>query len=302
MNSGVILSGTPLAEVEIDQELVRALLRDQHSDLAELPIEHMDAGWDNVIFRLGGELAVRMPRRQQSVPLIGNEQDWLPALAPKLPLPIPSPLRIGQPGRSYPWKWSILPWLSGQPANDAPPHSNQAPILAKFLRALHQLAPANAPENEFRGCPLAQRAEAVSLRLVELNATTRSIVPAIEVAWQAALDAPVADQACWLHGDLHARNVLVDGGAISAVIDWGDITSGDVATDLASVWALFDNADARRNALQSYGATEPEIARARGWAINFGSILLATGLADNPLHAVMGLATLRRVAEDLASF
>lgn len=295
------MTGTPTAEVEVDEELVRALLIEQHADLATLPIELMDAGWDNIMFRLGDAYTVRLPRRLPAVSLLINEQEWLPKLAPKLPIAVPSPLRIGQPGSSYPWRWSILPWLSGSPANELPPNAQQAPKLAEFLMALHQLAPANAPINDVRGCPLRDRAEGVAVRLHHLKGTTRSIVTEVEMAWKISLEAPDAVEARWLHGDLHARNVLVHDGAISAIIDWGDITSGDVATDLASIWALFEEVDARNFALQAYGATEPEIARARGWAVNFGTILLATGLVDNPRHAAMGSDTLRRVAEDFAA-
>ncbi|MER7151067.1 phosphotransferase [Streptomyces lydicus] len=42
-----------------------------------------------------------------------------------------------------------------------------------------------------------------------------------------------------LHGDLHPANILVDRGRIRAVIDFGDITSGDPATDLSVAWMLF---------------------------------------------------------------
>ncbi len=295
------MSGTPIAEVEVDEELVRKLLIEQHVDLASLSIELMDAGWDNIMFRLGDAYTVRLPRRLPAVSLLINEQEWLPKLAPKLPIAVPSPLRIGHPGSSYPWGWSILPWLNGSPANELPPGAQQAPKLAEFLKALHQLAPANAPINDARGCPLRDRAEGVVLRLDQLKGTTCLIVPEVEMAWKIALGAPDAPDARWLHGDLHARNVLVDDGAISAIIDWGDITSGDVATDIASIWALFEDVDARNIALQAYGATEPEIARARGWAVNFGTILLATGLVDNPRHAAMGSSMLRRVAEDFAA-
>ena len=295
------MSGTPIAEVEVDEKLVRALLIEQHTDLASLPIELMDAGWDNFMFRLGDAYTVRLPRRLAAVSLLINEQEWLPKLAPRLPIAIPSPLRIGHPGSSYPWRWSILPWLKGSSANELPPSAQQAPKLAEFLKALHQFAPVDAPINDVRGCPLSDRADGVSIRMDQLKETSGSIVPEIEMAWKDALEVPDASDARWLHGDLHARNVLVDDGTISAIIDWGDITSGDVATDLASIWALFDDADARNFALQAYGATEPEIARARGWAVNFGTILLATGMVDNPRHAAMGADTLRRVAEDFAA-
>src|SRR5260370_14799533 len=53
----------PAAEVVVDCETVRALIRTQHPDLSELPLEKVAAGWDNFIFRLGATMAVRLPRR-----------------------------------------------------------------------------------------------------------------------------------------------------------------------------------------------------------------------------------------------
>lgn len=292
------MSGTPAAEVEIDEKLVRALLREQHADLAELHLELLDAGWDNAMFRLRDAYTVRLPRRLVAATLLLNEQTWLPSLAPNLPLPIPSPLRVGLPNHSYPWNWSVLPWLPGHAANEESPRSDQALVFAHFLRALHRLAPSDAPVNEVRGCPLADRAEGVRARIEQLKASNSGLASEIEIAWHNGLKAPASQRGCWLHGDLHARNVLVEHGRISAIIDRGDITSGDVATDLAGIWALFEDADARRDALTAYGANDAEIARGRAWAVNFGTILLLTGLVDNPLHAAMGADTLRRVVED----
>lgn len=294
------MSGTPAAEVEIDDKLVRALLREQHADLAELHLELLDAGWDNVMFRLGDAYTVRLPRRLVAATLLLNEQAWLPSLAPNLPLPIPSPVRVGLPNHSYPWKWSVLPWLPGHAANEESPRSDQALVLGHFLRALHRLAPSDAPVNEVRGCPLADRAEGVSARIEQLKAANSGLAPEIEIAWHDGLKAPASQRACWLHGDLHARNVLVENGRITAIIDWGDITSGDVATDLAGIWALFEDAEARRDALTAYGANAAEISRGRAWAVNFGTILLLTGLVDNPRHAAMGADTLRRIVEDVS--
>ena len=92
------LTGSPPAEVEIDGDLVRNLLRDQHPDLAHLPLQLIDVGWDNAMFRLGKQFLVRLPRRQLAASLIENEQRWLPVIAARLPIPVPAPVRVGQPG------------------------------------------------------------------------------------------------------------------------------------------------------------------------------------------------------------
>ncbi len=313
MSRPPLIDRTPSAEVEVSPDLVRGMLEEQHPDLAELVIEFADSGWDNFMFRLGEDLALRMPRRQAGVALLLHEQRVLPALAPRLPLPISASLREGKPGRGYPWPWSIIPWRPGDPADKASPNKNQSIVLADFLRALHQPADASAPINAFRGVPLIERDALIAPRLDRLKEQCDLITPAIEAAWGAAVEAPLAEAECWLHGDLHPRNVLVKDGAFSAIVDWGDVTSGDVAVDLASIWMLFEDADARFAALDRYGAPNtggPKSAeplsqatrvRAIGSAVSFGAALLDIGLADDPRHAEIGRRTLLRVADDLAS-
>lgn len=291
-------SGTPEADYPIDERLVRDLLSDQHPDLADLPLRPLGEGWDNAMFRLGDELTVRLPRREIAAPLIVNEQDWLPSLVGALPVAIPVPVRVGIPGRGYPWRWSVLPWLEGTPADQALPDANQAAPLAAFLLALHKPAPADAPVNPVRGVSLQSRAAGVEERLQRLRTKTDLVTQEIDTVWQAALAAPVATDVSWLHGDMHAQNVLVRDGVISGVIDWGDITSGDVATDLACVWMLLSEASARDDALSRYVPCDDTLARAKGWAVLFGAVLLDTGLVDNPRHAAVGAATLRRISED----
>jgi aminoglycoside phosphotransferase (APT) family kinase protein len=100
--------GTPVSELDIDVPLVRSLLEQQHPDLAHLPIHPVDAGWDNAIFRLGDRWSVRLPRRQAAATFIEKEQIWLPRLADRLPIPVPTPYRFGKPGLGYPWRWSVL--------------------------------------------------------------------------------------------------------------------------------------------------------------------------------------------------
>lgn len=291
--------GTPASEIVIDVARVRALLRAQHPDLAHLPLEEIDSGWDNAIFRLGDCLAVRMPRRSVAATLIAHEQDWLALLAPRLPLPIPAPLRKGVPGEGFPWRWSVVPWLPGEAADLAPPAASEAPVLGKFLARLHGPAPADAPRNPFRGVALERRAEAVAERMARLARKTTAITGGIRSLWEAALAAPMDVAPTWIHGDLHARNVLVDGGRIRGVVDWGDVSSGDRATDLAALWMLFESPREREVARGACGdVSEATWARARGWAIAFAVMLLDSGLVDHPRHAAMGAATLRRVAID----
>ena len=289
--------GTPAAEIAIDTALVAGLLSEQHPDLAHLAVQMVEAGWDNALFRLGEDLAVRLPRRAAAAPLILHEQRWLPQLAAQLPLPIPAPVRIGTPAHSYPWHWSVVPWLAGAAADQYQPEGAQAQRFAAFLRSLHTPPPTDAPVNPVRGVPLHQRATAVEARMERLASSSYYITPELRRMWHESLHAPLDTPPTWLHGDLHPRNVLVEHGAITGIIDWGDITAGDPATDLAAIWMLFADPQARQAALAAYGGLSgATLLRARGWAMLFGVMLLDSGLVDNPRNAAIGARTLQRVA------
>lgn len=291
---------TPPAEVEIDEDLVRSLLEAQHPDLADRPLARVGEGWDNAMYRLGDDLVVRLPRREVAANLVRNEQRALATLAPRLPIPIPTPVRRGVPSEAYRWAWSVIPWFDGEEAVSSAPPDGDAERFVDFLRALHTPAPPDAPENPVRGIPLAQRREAVEAWFAALRPETDVVSPAVEAAWEDAVAAPIAETDVWLHGDLHGRNVLVRDGRFTAIIDWGDVTSGDAACDLASIWMLFEDPSVRANALDRYGADEALRRRALGAAISFAAVLLAHGRRDARLLARIGENTFRRVQTDLA--
>jgi aminoglycoside phosphotransferase (APT) family kinase protein len=286
----------PPGEVEVDIELVEVLLAQQHPNLATLPVRAGECGFDNFMFRLGESFAVRMPRSAAAARLLANEQRWLITLSDRLPLQIPVPIRVGQPAFGFPWRWSVVPWLVGTTAEVAPVAGQEAPRLAAFLRALHVAAPADAPRNFERAAALTSRAAAVAERIRRLESTTDAINDRIRAAWDEALAAPNETPPTWIHGDLHARNVLTLEGTITGVIDWGDMTSGDPAIDLACLWMLLPNEAARTRAQRAYDVADDALwARARGWAVLFGVTLLDTGLTGNARNAVMGEQILRRI-------
>jgi aminoglycoside phosphotransferase (APT) family kinase protein len=278
----------PAAEVDIDATLVRALLRDQAPGLAHLDLVEIASGWDNVMYRLGDELSVRVPRRALAAELVEHEQRWLPALAPRLPIRVPTPVLAGRPGHGYPWCWSVCPWLDGEIAADAPLASAQetAAQLGEFLAALHQPAPIDAPRNDFRGVPLADRSAVTHERIEQVADALDAAV--VRACWEElAATPPWEGPALWLHGDLHPKNILVRDGRVSAVIDFGDVTSGDPATDLAVAWMLLPP-DARPELRRAAGTIDDDTwRRARGWALCLGIATLA-GSADD--------ATLTRIA------
>lgn len=292
----------PAAEVEISADLVRRLLAGQHPDLAHLPVEFLANGWDNELFRVGDELVARLPRRRLGAQIIGHEQRWLPLLAPRLPLPIPYPERTGVPALGYPYSWSVVPYVPGKPATDAESLdlAGAAAAVGGFLGALHVPAPPDAPVNPFRGVPLAARAETFAANLGLLGgAVDRDAVLAV---WESAISAPAYDgPPAWLHGDLHPANILVDDGRVSGVIDFGDITSGDPAADLAVAWMLLpaewhETFRSAYEAAGGLGASDDAVwRRARGWALNLGLVYLAYS-ADNPQLLEVGRRTLDRIA------
>lgn len=288
--------GTPSAEVKIDALLVSQLLAEQHPDLQNLSIQFIDAGWDNAMFRLGDHLAVRLPRREIAARLLENEQHWLPQLAKQFPLAVPTPERIGLPNPLYPWHWSIIPWLPGQTADEIQLNADHAQQFALFLKALHVKAPDNAPKNPFRGVSLVERVTMLNERMQRLKALTAMVTPTIRALWKQAVDAPIDVEPTWIHGDLHPRNLLVDKGGFTGVIDWGDLAAGDRATDLAALWYLFPEQHLRQQAINSYGeVSEATLDRAKGWAILFGVVLLDSGLVDHSQHAAIGQKILRCV-------
>ena len=288
----------PPADVDVTVELVRSLLADQHPDLADLAISEVANGWDNVIYRLGDEMVVRMPRRQVAAQLIESEQRWLPSLAEHLPIATPAPIRVGRPALGYPWPWSVNPWFDGDVAARsvliAP--TVEAHRLGGFLRALHVAAPDDAPTNAYRGHFVGRNTPVFLERLEQLADGLEPLVAGgaavVRKRWTELVDvAPFAVAPRWLHGDLHSANVIVDDGCIIAVVDFGDICAGDPATDLAIAWMLFGPAD-REVFRSAAGGADGEVddamwQRGEAWALHFAIIyLLQSG--DNPLMQSIG--------------
>lgn len=289
--------GSPAVAVELTEGVVRRLLAGQHPDLASLPLSEVPSGWDNALWRLGDELAVRLPRTAVAAPLTINEQRWLPELAARLPLPVPAPVRVGRPDRDYPWPWSVVPWFPGTPGDRAvlTEPGDAAGRLGHFLGALHQEAPPDAPHNPYRSVPLSARAETFE-RQVAASGGAGLDGEDVRRWWARALDAqPWAAPPTWLHGDLHPANTVVAAGTLAAVVDFGDVCAGDPATDLAGAWMLLP-ADALPTFFSSYGGVdEPLQRRAVGWAILFSLMFISVPCAQRPTYEAVGRSALAKV-------
>lgn len=280
-------------ELPTDAALVRRLLAAQFPEWAELPVEPLySSGTVNALYRLGDSMVVRLPRLAWGARSLALDRDWLPKLAPLLPVAIPVPLAAGRPSEELPWEWGIYPWLEGEhPDCDAEPET-----LAAFVQALHAVRLEGVPPAR-RGRPLgAVQDESARTALRELEGTID--VKAARAAWEASLAAPPWEgpPVC-IHADLLPGNLLVRHGRLTGVIDWGSLGVGDPACDLIPAWGAL-NADARdvfRDALEVDDATW---ARGRGWALSIGLIALPYYVETNPVFAETARVLIRETLAD----
>ncbi|MEQ9143729.1 MAG: phosphotransferase [Parvibaculaceae bacterium] len=260
--------------------LVAHLLKQQHPDFASLPIIPAAQGFENAIYRLGQDYAVRLPRSQRAAQFAANEQKWMPDLAPSLAVPVTVPLRTGQPSPEFEWPWSIVRWLPGTDADRAPPHAAEAAPFAAFLTSLHRRAPdAALPGYGDLTSPM------IRLDFDEAIAQGLQITDAHREIWALAREAPVETDPTWIHGDLHG-NILVQEGRISGILDWTHISRGDPASDLAGIWSLFEEQDARMAAISAYAAGQATLRRAKGWALYFACTICPSRPGDGRAMAL----------------
>ncbi|MFB4292404.1 aminoglycoside phosphotransferase family protein [Nonomuraea sp. ATR24] len=273
----------------IDDKLARRLVDTQFPQWAGLPLELLDpAGSDHVIYRLGEKLSVRLPRHDGAIGQAAKEAAWLPRLAPHLPLAVPAPVAVGEPAFGYPWPWAVSRWLTGEVATvETLGDSAEAAVeLAAFLTALQRLTPV-PPRAGLRTEPLSGRDRDTRAAIAATGGVFDAA--AMTALWDAALAAPAWDRPpVWVHGDFHTGNLLVDGGRLSAVIDFGGLAVGDPACDLMIAFTLM-SPGSRAVFRAALGVDDATWLRGRGWA-------LATGLNAYTAYA----ATSPRVAAQTA--
>lgn len=280
-------------EVDTSPSLVQRLLAAQFPSWAGLPVAPVpSAGTDNALYRLGADMVVRLPRIHDAAGQAPKEHRWLPRLAPFLPLAIPAPLASGEPGEGYPWGWSVYRWLEGETATDAGiGDPEQAALdLAGFIAALQRIDAADGPppgeSASTRGEPLARRDAETRAAMAALRGVLD--VEAAAAVWDAALRAPPwSGPPVWIHGDLLPTNLLVAGGRLCAVIDFGCLGVGDPACDGMAAWTILP-AQARALFRAALAVDDATWARARGWALSFGLIALPYYATSNP--ALAGIA------------
>jgi len=256
--------------IEITADLVRDLLQEQHPDLAGLTIREVAGGWGNQMWRLGDELAVRMQRMDRTPELQLKERRWLPVLAPRLPLQVPTPVRFGEPSERFPKHWTVMTWVPGEPLDHAAISrgAHAADTLAGFLRALHVEAPADAPiATDFGAHPRDCTDGFENFFQAIAPDDIDDIAADVRAVWDDAVGAPAwQGPSVWVHGDLHPANVVVMDGTLSGIVDFGALFAGDPAWDLAAAWMLLPAGTASRFFDTYARADEAAIRRARGLA------------------------------------
>ncbi|MFF0160504.1 aminoglycoside phosphotransferase family protein [Streptomyces sp. NPDC005263] len=285
----------------IDVHLVVRLLEAQFPQWAALPLELLDpAGSDHVIYRLGEELSVRLPRHAGAIGQARKESEWLPRLAPHLPLAIPDPVGVGEPDFGYPWPWAVSRWLDGEVATVEALASSYgtAVELAEFLTALQRFVPEDVPAGhpgaDLAGPPLAERDRATRAAIAEVDG--RFDIAAMTELWDAALGAPGWDRPpVWFHGDFHTGNLLTVDGRLSAVLDFGGLGIGDPACDLTIAFTLM-SAGSRTAFREALGVDDATWTRGRGWALTTALNAYTSYAAVNPRVAAQ---TTRQITEAL---
>ncbi|MEV7191315.1 aminoglycoside phosphotransferase family protein [Streptomyces sp. NPDC093510] len=290
-------------EADIDEGLVRRLVGVQFPAWGGLRVERVDsAGTSNAMYRLGADMVVRLPRVAGAAEDVEREQLWLPRLGPALPVAVPVPLGKGRPGEGYPYAWSVYRWLDGTNPDPGEPVAEPAlstlfaKDVAEFVTALRDMDPAGAPV-AYRGDPLAGR----DTHTREVIAGLGGLVDerAVTAVWEAAVRAPAWEgPGVWVHGDLQPGNVLVDGGRLSAVIDFGCTGTADPAVDLIAAWYLMD-AEGRHAFRAALGPAVDDAmwARGRGWALTIAATELAYYRETNPVMANTAHRVMTRLTE-----
>jgi aminoglycoside phosphotransferase (APT) family kinase protein len=122
-------------------DLVSALIDEQFPEWSGRPVRFAAEGRDNTVYRVGDDLAVRLPRRQRAADRVPERFRAGLLLPPDLPLAVSRAVALGAPGCGYQWRWTVDRWVDGTPAVEFPEldrasMDQAARDLAAFARAL----------------------------------------------------------------------------------------------------------------------------------------------------------------------
>jgi aminoglycoside phosphotransferase (APT) family kinase protein len=293
-------------EVDVTEPLVRRLLETQAPEFATLPLTRVPAwGTDHVIFRLGDDLAVRLPKVGWAAGQGRLEQKWLPRVASRVPVDVAVPIVVGAPEHGFPHPWYVVPWLDGDAVDpDAVDLTSLAVDLAGFVRALETVDPTGAPvaRDGSRGGPLAAADAETRAAAEQLRSDPEVDVDALLAVWRAGVEAPPwRGPGVLVHGDLMDGNLLLRDGRLAGVIDWGGLRAGDPAVELMIAWSLFDD-DARRRYREGLGFVDDAMwLRGRAWATSAALQALPYYRDTNPDIVARSKRAVRAVLADARS-
>ncbi len=279
-------------ELPADAATVSALLAEQAPALAALPVRPLSAvGTVNRVFRLGEDLAARLPRLPAGGEDAAREAVVVPRVAAVLPVAVPLPVLLGRPSPGlFAAAWSVVRWVAGEPAV---PGRIPVDDLVAVVSALRAMDPAGLPD---AGRATAADADAaVRDALGRLEGFDRA---AVEAAWTAALAAPAWDGVrVAVHSDLLPPNLVVREGRLAGVLDWGGGGAGDPANDLVPAWSCLRGAD-RLRFRDLLAPDRGTWLRARGIALAQAVVAIPYYDRTNPAFAALCRGTLAELLDD----
>jgi aminoglycoside phosphotransferase (APT) family kinase protein len=305
-------------EIPIDAGLVRALVDRAMPHCAGLPVRRL--GWSgstNALFRLGEDLLVRLPRQPGGSAAIAKEARWLPVLGPSLPAGVPEVVAVFGPDCGYPEHWSVVRWIDGEhpevvtPKTPVDPRREDLAVcLAEVVKALGRSEVASGAVSDpalhwYRGEPLATMDAATRENIGRCRALDDFgyDLDAAERLWDEAIRLPGAKDRTaprWYHGDLTAENLLVRDGRLAAVLDFGGLSVGDPAVDLAVAWEVLDP-PAREAFRRKLGVDDATWLRGRAWALSL-TFMIWYYWATMPQRRTRSIAVGRNVLADAGYF
>jgi aminoglycoside phosphotransferase (APT) family kinase protein len=305
-------------EIPIDAGLVRALVDRAMPHCAGLPVRRLDwSGSTNALFRLGNDLLVRLPRQPGGSAAIAKEAKWLPVLGPSLPAGVPEVVAVFGPGCGYPEHWSVVRWIDGEhpevvtPTTPVDPRRADLAVgLAGVVNALGRAEVTSEAVSDpalqwYRGEPLATM-DAVTRQNIGRCRALGDFgydLDAAERLWDEAIRLPGAKDRLaprWYHGDLTAENLLVRDGRLAAVLDFGGLSVGDPAVDLAVAWEVLDP-PAREIFRRNLGVDDATWLRGRAWALIL-TFMIWYYWATMPQRRTRSIAVGRNVLADAGYF
>lgn len=283
-------------ELEINEQLVQILLKNQCPHWADLPLESVkSSGTDNALFRLGSEYVARLPRIHWATESINKEYEWVPKIAKLLKTPISTPAFKGKPGSSYPYSWIVAKWNEGHNPdfeNDSE-YEHLAKELAYFLNELHGIKLANGPPSR-RGVRLNEVSEETMQSISRLAGEIN--VASVNSLWHDLLNIPYWNkEPVWVHGDFLPGNILIEKTRLSAVIDFSDVGIGDPACDLVIAWSLLGSRSRNIFKENLEQVDNDTWERGRGWALSIALIMLPYYKNTNPVLTALARRMIQQV-------